>query len=129
MNDYYLEIFRKLDEHAAGAPKYNDDFSPPFIDYLKLLYTPEQAELVQHLSGTSEFYGSGFDTGSYTTAVQLSDLTGKGIKEIRELLNPLVEKNALMGNTAMGKGVIRPLFLMGNVLRVLQKKHGTSGCC
>ncbi len=125
MDDYYVQIARKLDEHAAGAPKDGRAFSPAFMDYLKLLYTPEQAELVRHLNVTSEFYGSGFDVRSCTTAGQLSEQTGKGMKEIKGLLDPLVKQSALMGNTVMGKGVIRSLFVLVNLLKTLKRSMGT----
>ncbi|MBU3917546.1 hypothetical protein KKA14_18595 [bacterium] len=30
---YYVQIAQKMDEHAAGAPKFNGAFYPAFIEY------------------------------------------------------------------------------------------------
>lgn len=51
----YLKIAEHFDEGTLGAPKVGGSFSKAFIDYLKLLYTPEEAELVQHLRMMREF--------------------------------------------------------------------------
>ena len=46
---HYTRIAEHFDEGTIGAPKVNGEFSKAFVDYLKLLYRPEEAELVQHL--------------------------------------------------------------------------------
>jgi len=45
----YLRIAEYVDKGVQTAPKANGELSKAFIAYLKLVYTPEQAELVQHL--------------------------------------------------------------------------------
>jgi len=44
----YLKIAEHFDEGPLGAPKAGGAFSKAFIEYLKLLYKPGEAELVQH---------------------------------------------------------------------------------
>ncbi len=46
---YYVEIAEKIAASAQGAPMRNGAISPDFIDFLKTMYTPEQAKYVRLL--------------------------------------------------------------------------------
>ena len=51
MNDQiYLRIAENIDKGIQTAPKTDGELSKAFIEFLKLVYTREEAELVQHLS-------------------------------------------------------------------------------
>jgi hypothetical protein len=46
----YVQIAENVDKGFQTAPKTDvGELSQAFIAYLKLLYTPEEAEIVQHL--------------------------------------------------------------------------------
>ena len=45
----YLKIAENVDAGPLTAPKADGDFSKAFVKFLKLLYTPEEADIVQHL--------------------------------------------------------------------------------
>ena len=45
----YVQIAKNVDKNFQTAPKADEDLSQAFIAYLKIVYTPEEAELVQHL--------------------------------------------------------------------------------
>ncbi len=71
----YINIARKIDGDPHTAPKADDgiDFHPSFIKYLKLVYSPAEAEVIQHLHMPMEFRtpeqvadASGIDLGSVT---------------------------------------------------------------
>ena len=83
----YVKIAEQIDQGVCTAPKVNGEFSESFIEYLKLLYTPEEAELVQHLQMGSRF----------KTAADIAGITGKTEAAVREILDPLAEKAALIG--------------------------------
>lgn len=124
----YFRIAENLDKHAGGAPKKGGSFSPAFMEYLQLLYTPEQAQLVQYLKPTREFYASGFDLNDYISAGKVAELSGRDVDEVRRLLDPLIMNNALIGNASMlGETAIESAKKTINALRVLYKGHGIMG--
>lgn len=49
-NQDYLRIAENIDNGIQTAPKTDGELSKAFIDFLKIVYTPEEAALVQHLS-------------------------------------------------------------------------------
>lgn len=99
----YITIAEKFDKHAGGAPKGKSShgFSEAFIDYLKLIYPPESAELVQHLHVTRGFYSSSFNADDWRSAGQLARVSGKTIEEVRTLLDPIVDKAALVSTSKL----------------------------
>jgi len=82
----YVLIAQKIDESALGAPKSGNEYSPAFIEYLKLLYTPEEAEVVRYLKMPNKF----------TPASELARLSGKDEETVKRLL----------GNVASRRGII-----------------------
>ncbi len=130
MNDdsVYVRIAQKFDQHAAGAPRSGDGFSEAFIEYLKLLYSPEAAELVQHLKPMSEFYGSGFNVDDYVSAGRLAELSGKKVDEVRSLLDPLAHSGALAGGGALpADSTLVTSAFKARAARVLAQNLGAGG--
>jgi Pyruvate/2-oxoacid:ferredoxin oxidoreductase delta subunit len=84
----YLKIAENVDAGPWTAPKADGDFSKAFINFLKLLYTPEQAQLVQHLK---------MDPGSMLSADDLARIAGKSAAEVADLLEPLARKGSVIG--------------------------------
>ncbi len=84
----YLKIAENVDVGPWTAPKADGDFSKAFVKFLKLLYTPEEAELVQHLQ---------MDPGSMLSADDLARIAGKSAAEITDVLEPLARKGKVIG--------------------------------
>lgn len=83
----YVKIAEHFDEGTLGAPKVGVDFSRAFIDYLKLLYKPEEAEVVQHLRMMKRF----------TSAAEVAQATGKEEVEVRRILDGLLARSYIVG--------------------------------
>jgi hypothetical protein len=81
----YLRIAENVDKGFQTAPKANGELSKAFIAYLKLVYTPEQAELVQHLPMPM----------NAKTAEEVAEASGRGLDDVEKILGPLAEKGFL----------------------------------
>ena len=84
---HYVKIAQHFDEGTIGAPKVKGAFSKAFIDYLKLLYKPEEAELVQHLKMMKHF----------TNAAQVSQATGRDEGDVKRVLDGLLARSYIVG--------------------------------
>jgi ferredoxin len=82
----YRQIAENVDKNFQTAPKAGDDLSEAFIAYLKIVYTPEEAELVQHLFMPPEF----------KTLEELADATGKSADDVQHILDPLIAKGFIL---------------------------------
>ncbi|MBW1710690.1 MAG: 4Fe-4S dicluster domain-containing protein [Deltaproteobacteria bacterium] len=82
----YLRIAENIDKGIQTAPKANGDLSKAFIAFLKIVYTPEEADLVQHLSMFKS-----------TSVEELADASGLDVDKIKEILSPLKRKAAIEG--------------------------------
>ncbi len=49
-DQYYVQIAENIDKGFQTAPKADGELSRAFIAYLKIVYKPEEAEIVQHLN-------------------------------------------------------------------------------
>ncbi len=78
----YRQIAENVDKNFQTAPKAGDDLSQAFIAYLKIVYTPEEAELVQHL----------FMPPVFKTLEDLADATDKSADDVQNILAPLTAK-------------------------------------
>jgi len=101
-NDAYVRIAENIDKGVQTAPKADGELSKAFIAYLKILYAPEEAELIQHLSMMK----------SKTTEEIAAD-SGMETEKVREILNPLIQRNSLMGT-----GVKYRLPIIPNLLNI-----------
>ena len=84
----YIQIAENVDKNFQTAPKAGDDLSQAFIAYLKIVYTPEEAELVQHL----------FMPPVFKTLEELADATGKSADDVQNILTPLIEKGFILAS-------------------------------
>lgn len=82
----YIRIAENIDKGMQTAPKADDELSVAFIAYLKIVYTPEEAALVQHLSMNAS-----------KTVEELADATGLDVDNVRKIISPLAEKAAVQG--------------------------------
>lgn len=83
----YVQIAENIDKGIQTAPRADGELSKAFIAFLKIVYTSEEAELVQHLSMSKS-----------KTPEELADISGQDVEKIRELLYPLTQKAALIGS-------------------------------
>ncbi len=83
----YLKIWETIDQAPMTAPKAGDEISQAFIDFLKLLYSPEEAALVQHLKMGAKF----------RTAGDVAKEAGVGDDQASEILETLAKKGRLIG--------------------------------
>jgi len=85
--DTYNRIADKIDSGPLRAPKAGSSYSEAFIAYLRLIYTPEEAELVQHLEMPMKF----------KSAAEVAEAAGKDEDEVRAILDGLARKGRVMG--------------------------------
>jgi len=88
MTDAYLKIAENIDQGPQTAPRAEGEFSKAFIEYLKLLYKPEEAELVQRLK---------MGMKNFQSAADLAQASGRTEDEVKNLLDPLVQKGRVVG--------------------------------
>jgi len=126
-NPVYVEIAKKLAQHAGRVPRAGEDFSPAFLEYLELLYTPEEAELVQYLTPTREFYVSSVDSKDYKTVGEITELSGKDVTEVKRILDNLANSGRIQGSTEMNQElskIIRILIQGSGFFGMLKKLFG-----
>ncbi len=87
--DVYIRIAQKIDEQDPHtAPKAEDgNIHEAFIDYLKLVYSPEEAELVQYLNLLDDFH----------SAQDVVDASGKKLAYVEKTLEELNLNNRIVG--------------------------------
>jgi Pyruvate/2-oxoacid:ferredoxin oxidoreductase delta subunit len=83
----YLRIAENVDKGFQTAPKADGELSEAFIAYLRLVYAPEEAELVQHLEMET--------FGNPQTAQQVADASGQDAAAVDEALSALAKKGFL----------------------------------
>jgi ferredoxin len=81
----HVRIAENVDKGFQTAPKVETELSRAFIAYLKLVYTPEEAELVQHLEMP----------GNSRTAEQVADASGEDVGRVEEILLSLSQRGFL----------------------------------
>jgi ferredoxin len=99
----HRKLAEKLDTNIMGIPKKDGDFSPAFMEYLELLYTPEEAELASFLP---------VDPGRMT-AEELAEKAGRPKPEVEEMLARLSEKRVIIG--IQGIYVLPPVNVLVNI--------------
>ena len=87
----YRQIAENVDKNFQTAPKAGDDLSQAFIAYLKIVYTPEEAKLVQHL----------FMLPVFKTLEELMDATGKSADNVQNILAPLIAKGFIIDHNGV----------------------------
>ncbi|MBW1818417.1 MAG: 4Fe-4S binding protein [Deltaproteobacteria bacterium] len=87
-NDAHMQIAEAVDRGLQGAPKVDGQISASFIEFIKLIYTPEEAEIVQHL----EIFPH------VKTTAEVAGASGRDIEEVTEILDGVHAKYGLMGS-------------------------------
>lgn len=83
----YVRIAENIDKGFQTAPKVDGDISRAFLAFLQTVYSPREAELVQHL-----------DMYVPKTAEELATLSGQHVEAVRDTLHPLTLRAALTGS-------------------------------
>ena len=97
-NATYINLWNKLDENFITAPKdSNGDPQPSFLKFLSLVYSPEEADILQHMKRP----------GQFITTEELSEVTEKPLEYIEKLMDGVHKRNGLVG---MGNYYSLPLM-------------------
>lgn len=85
----YINIAKKMDNDPKTAPKTKDKtaFQKSFIEYLKLLYSPEEADIIQHLNFPP----------ALLTAQQVAENSGIDLSKVEKVLKGASKENRIMG--------------------------------
>ena len=83
----YARLAEKLDMNVTGVPKRDGDFSPAFMKYLEILYSPEEAEIASCLS---------VDPRSMS-AEDVANMMDRPAREVEKTLSKLVVKGVVLG--------------------------------
>lgn len=87
MNDQvYVRIAENIDKGIQTAPKADGALSKTFVEFLKIVYTPEEAELVQHLSMHQS-----------KTVEELIEASGLDVGKANEIIDTLSKRAAIEG--------------------------------
>lgn len=83
----YKKLAERIDMNVTGVPKRDGEFSPAFLEYLRLLFTPEEAGVASFLS-----------VDPYRmTAEQVAEKAGRSVGEVETILGALAEKGSILG--------------------------------
>jgi electron transport complex protein RnfB len=83
----YVKLAERLDMNISGAPKIDGGFSPAFLEYLEILFTPEEAEVASLLSVEPNLL----------TAEGVAKKADRPVEEIERVLSGLLEKRVIIG--------------------------------
>ena len=109
----YKRLAEKFDMFVTGAPKKGDDFSPAFLKYLELLFTPEEAELAAFLSVAPQ----------QMTAEEVAESAGRPVDEVAPVLACLVEKGSILGVDGQHMLPVTPILVNHHPLRDTDDKE------
>jgi len=83
----YIRIAEAIDRGPQRAPKVDGQFSKTFLAYLKLIYTPEEAAIIQYLNMPAKY--------NFKSAGQVADESGLDIDTVKEVLDSAARRNAI----------------------------------
>lgn len=86
-NEAYTTIAGRMNRNPQRVPRVEGGFTPSFIAYLELVYTAEEAEVVQHLDVLPAF----------VTFEQVAEITGLSVEDVERRISSAHRKNALVG--------------------------------
>ena len=85
-NQIYVQIAENIDKGILTAPKADGALSKAFIEFLKIVYSPEEAELVQHLHMHQS-----------KTIDELIEASGLDTEKVNEIIDSLSKRAAVEG--------------------------------
>jgi NAD-dependent dihydropyrimidine dehydrogenase PreA subunit len=100
----YYQVAKSLEKNPFGVPKKDSNISKAFIDFLKLIYTSEEARIVQYLDVYPFF----------KTAQQVADESDRDIEEIKAVLDGAHAKYSLMGLREHDQHALPTIFYIFN---------------
>ena len=102
----YAEIAANIDKMAIRAPraKSGGGFSEAFLDYLQLLYTPQEAEIAMHLKVSADIAWTAFNPMRLMTPTQLAKVSGKPLQQVNKALKQMSDKNTVVDIHKVIKG-------------------------
>lgn len=124
----YIRIMENLEENSHRAPRNGMEYSQSFIEYLKLLYNPEEARLVQHLKIPREIFPMGLNAEDYSSASQVAEASGRDKDEVKKILNDLAQRRCILGiGAAMGEPPLKALNNMAKMTKILRRSAESKG--
>ncbi len=105
-NDPYTKIAENIDKNPLTAPKSGLGFSKAFIEYLELIFTPEEAKIIQYLKMPFNLL----------TVNQIAGISGFDIKYVKTVLAEVRRKGGLLN--IKGKYCLPPIGLLINIHQV-----------
>lgn len=124
----YIRIAENYDRNPVGAPRVAGKISGAFINYLKLLFTPEEAEIVKHLKAPSEILPTNFIPGDYMTAPQVAKLSGRPETSVKNILDNLARKNIILGAGGLrGSTRVKRGEELAKMVRAIHRRNGAWG--
>jgi len=100
----YYQLAKVIENNPFEIPKVNGEVSKNFIEFLKLIYTPEEADLVKHLD-VYPFFKS---------VAQVAEETKRKPQEITAILERAHAKYALMGLMEKDQHALPTIFYIFN---------------
>ncbi|MBW1898082.1 MAG: 4Fe-4S dicluster domain-containing protein [Deltaproteobacteria bacterium] len=87
-NSVYINLWNKLDENFMTAPKDSEgNPQPSFMKFLKLVYSVEEAELMQYMKRP----------GQFITTLEIADATEKPLEYVEKILDGVHKRNGIIG--------------------------------
>ena len=102
----YVKLAERLDMNIRGVPKKDGAFSPAFMEYLKIIFTSEEAEVASFLSVEPNL----------RSAEEVAELSGRPLEEVEKVLSSLHEKGLILG--LPGVYMLPPSPPLLNVLQI-----------
>jgi hypothetical protein len=99
----HRKLAEQLDSYMMGIPKRAGDFSPAFLDYLEMLYTPEEAALASCIA---------VEPGR-STLEQVAEDAGSPVDQVEKILERMVAKRTIFG--VGGLYVLPPMPVLVNL--------------
>jgi len=97
----YVKLAERLDMNITGVPKKDGGFSQAFLEYLEILFTPEEAEVASFLSVAPV----------RLTAEEVAEKSGRPVEVIEKVLGGLVESGVIVGFGGQYMLPVVPLLL------------------
>ena len=108
----YFQLAEALDTNFQGIPKKDGEFSPSFLEYLELLFSPEEAEVASYLGVVPLF----------TASKDIAQKMGKPIEQVQEPLDALTDRKVILGGG--GAYTLPPMQLVVNYHQLREKLGG-----
>jgi NAD-dependent dihydropyrimidine dehydrogenase PreA subunit len=98
----YIRLWHKLDGNFMTAPKDSlGNPQPSFIKHLKLVYSPEEAEVLSHMHRPLKF----------TSVAEVAGASGRPEAEVKGMLDRVHRRNGLLGMGDVYTLPLMPLLL------------------